>query len=167
MALILKNKQATIDFALQLNDRFQEPQKASEVKRTAGNAYDDAMEFFEEFQKRDFRMWYSTRDGIKRPMKNETIIEELEITPEEMQQMSTLIDSSEKQSRNTEYQRKKRRSQGVLSREEYIKEQHDKTDDMLFKLQELMERYPNAKQKELAAMLNISDRHLRRLKKQL
>lgn len=56
-------------------------------------------------------------------MKNETIIEELDITPEEMQQMSTLIDSAEKQSRNTEYQRKKRRSQGVLSREEYIKEQ--------------------------------------------
>ena len=167
VALILKNKQATIDFALQLNERFQEPQKASEVKRTAGNAYDDAMEFFEEFQKREFRMWYSTRDGIKRPMKNETIIEELEITPEEMQQMSTLIDSAEKQSRNTEYQRKKRRSQGVLSREEYIKEQHDKTDDKLFKLQELLKQNPNAKKTELAKQLGISRTHLYRLMKQL
>ncbi|EMI11263.1 replication protein, partial [Anoxybacillus gonensis] len=167
VALILKNKQATIDFALQLNERFQEPQKASEVKRTAGNAYDDAMEFFEEFQKREFRMWYSTRDGIKRPMKNETIIEELEITPEEMRQMSTLIDSVEKRSRNTEYQRKKRRSQGVLSREEYIKEQHDKTDDKLFKLQELLKQNPNAKKTELAKQLGISRTHLYRLMKHL
>jgi len=75
VALILKNKQATIDFALQLNDRFQEPQKASEVKRTAGNAYDDAMEFFEEFQKRDFRMWYSLDEiAVKKGHQYETVL---------------------------------------------------------------------------------------------
>jgi hypothetical protein len=164
VALILKNKQATIDFALQLNDRFQEPQKTSEVKRTAGNAYDDAMEFFEEFQKRDFRMWYSTRDGIKRPMKNETIIEELEITPEEMQQMTTLIDGNEKQKRDTERKRKKR---GSVTREEYIKEQHDKTDDKLFKLQELLKQNPKATNKELAASLGVSIRRVQQLKKEL
>lgn len=164
VALILKNKQATIDFALQLNDRFQEPQKASEVKRTAGNAYDDAMEFFEEFRKRDYRMWYSTRDGIKRPMKNETIIEELGITPEEMQQMATLIDDNEKQKRDTERKRKKR---GSVTREEYIKEQHDKTDDKLFKLHELLKQNPNAKKTELAKQLGISRMHLYRLIKQL
>jgi hypothetical protein len=167
VALILKNKQATTDFALQLNDRFQEPQKVTEVKRTAGNAYDDAMKFFEEFQKREFRMWYSTRDGIKRPMKNETIIEELDITPEEMRQMSTLIDSAEKQSRNTEYQRKKRRAQGVIQREEYIKEQHNKTDNKLFKLQELLEQNPKATNKELAVSLGVSIRRVQQLKKEL
>jgi len=167
VALILKNKQATIDFALQLNDRFQEPQKASEVKRTAGNAYDDAMEFFEEFKKRGFKRWYSPMDGIIKPMENKTIIEKLEITPEEMQQMATLIDDNEKQKRDTERKRKKRREKGMLQRDEYIKQQHDKTDDKLFKLQELLKQNPNAKKTELAKQLGISRTHLYRLMKQL
>lgn len=162
-ALILKNKEATIGFARQLNDRFSDPQRANVVNRTAGNAYDDAMKFFEEFKQRDFKMWYKQSDGIKRPMKNSTIIEELEIIPEEMSQFTTLIDQ------DTKYQRKvkKRRQQGVVKREEYVKEQHDKTDDKLFKLQQLLEENPEAKKTELAKELGVHRSHLYRLMKQL
>ncbi|MED4533368.1 hypothetical protein [Metabacillus fastidiosus] len=55
---------------------------------------------------------------------------------------------------------KKRRGEGVKPREEYIKEQHDRTDDKLFKLQQILERNPKAKKTELAKMLGVSRRRL-------
>ena len=100
-------------------------------------------------------------------MENKTIIEKLEITPEEMQQMATLIDDNEKQKRDTERKRKKRREKGMLQRDEYIKQQHDKTDDKLFKLQELLKQNPKATNKELAALLGVSIRRVQQLKKEL
>lgn len=54
-----------------------------------------------------------------------------------------------------------------MTRSEYIKQQHDKTDDKLFKLQQLLEKHPNAKKTELAKMLGVSRMHLYRLLKQL
>jgi len=165
IALILKNKEATIVFARQLNDRLSDPQRANVVNRTAGNAYDDAMQFFEEFSKRDFKMWYQSMDGIKRPMKNGTIIEELDITSEEMKHFQTIIDGLEKQDRDTKAKRKKRREQGVLKREEYVKEQQDKTDNNLFAVQELLEQ--GYKQKQIAEVLGLSKGRVSQLVKEL
>lgn len=167
VALILKNKEATLEFAYQLNERLTDPQKVKEINRTAGNAYDDAMKFFDEFAKRDFKMWYQNMDGIKRPMKNETIIEELDITPDEIKQLSTIIDEEEIKRRNTTYQRKKRREEGILERERYIKEQHKQTDSRLNELKELMEKYPGKKQKEYAEMMGVERSYISKLKKQL
>ncbi|MGM7637618.1 AsnC family protein [Bacillus sp. Hm123] len=167
VALILKNKEATLGFAYQLNDKLAAPQLVKEVTRTAGNAYDDALQFFEEFTKRDFKMWYRNMDGIKRPMKNGTIIEELDITLEEMKHFSTLIDAQEKQERNTKAKREKRREEGVQEREQYIKQQQDKTDDKLFKLQQLLEENPKCSNVKLGKLLGVSEGYIRKLKKQL
>jgi hypothetical protein len=160
VALILRDKQGTIEFARQLNDRLVDPQKANIIKRTAGNAYDDAMKFWDEFKNRDFEMWYKTMDGIKRPMKNSTIIEELEIESEEIRQFSTLIDKTEKQVRNTN---RKRRERGSVTRQEYINEQQDKTDDKLNKLRDLLEINPKEKKTVLAEKLGIKRRRLYQL----
>jgi hypothetical protein len=62
---------------------------------------------------------------------------------------------------------KQRREQGVQERERYIKEQHDKTDDKLFKLQQLLEVNPKAKRKELAEKLGVHPTYITKLKKQL
>ncbi|WP_338754856.1 AsnC family protein [Bacillus sp. FJAT-52991] len=167
VALILKNKEATLGFAYQLNDKLADPQKVKEVTRTAGNAYDDAIKFFEEFAKRDYKMWYQNMDGIIRPMKSETIIEELEITPEEMEHFSIIIDGQEKQERNTKAKREKRRKEGVQEREQYIKQQQDKTDDKLFKLQQLLEENPKCSNVKLGQLLGVSEGYIRKLKKQL
>lgn len=163
IALLLKNKAQTLAFSQQMNDKLIDPQKKKEVERTAGNAYDDAMQFFDEFAKRGFKMWYKQSDGIKRPMKNETIIDELDITGAEMAQFETIID------KETSYSRKvqKRRKEGVRERKDYLEEQKEQTEDKLWQLKKVMERDPNAKKKEWAAMLGISDRHLRRLIKQI
>lgn len=164
VALLLKNKEATLAFAQQVNARFEEPQKKTEVARTVSNAYDNALMFFKEFEKRNFVMWYQHMDGIKRPMKNETIIQHLKISAEEMKEMMTLIDGEEKQTRNTQ---KKREKRGSVTREEYVEQEKEKTGDKLWQLQKAMERYPNAKKTELAKMLAISRNHLYRLLKQL
>ncbi|MGD6879928.1 AsnC family protein [Bacillus infantis] len=162
VALILKNKEATIEFARQLNDRFNEPEKAREVTRTAGNAYDDALTFFEEFKKRDFRMWYQNMDGIIRPMKSGTIIDELDITPEEMQQLSTVIDKVEKQARDT---KRKRKARGSVTRAEYNKEQQEKTDANVLAVVDLREK--GYKQKQIAELLGLSKGRVSQLVKQI
>lgn len=162
VALIVKNKEATLEFARQLNDQLTDPQKIKDIKRTAGNAYDDAMTFFDEFKKREFKMWYQTMDGIKRPMKSGTIIEQLDITSEEMQQFATVIDKTEKQARDT---RRKRTLRGSVTRDEYIKVQQDKTDDQLFKVQELLDK--GYKQKQIAEVLGISKGRVSQLVKTL
>jgi hypothetical protein len=167
VALILKNKEATLEFADQLNMRLTDPQKNKELRRTAGNAYDDAMKFFDEFQKRDFKMWYQQMDGIKRPMKNVTIIEELDITAEEMKHLTTIIDGLEKQARDTFRKRTKRRDEGVKKREDYLKEQHNTTNSKLTLLQELLQKEPNSTNKSLAEAMNVSVRYIQKLKKQL
>lgn len=167
VALIIKNKEATIEFALQLNQRLTDPQKITDVKRTAGNGYDDAMQFFEEFKKREFKMWYQDRDGIKRPMKSSTIIDELDITAEEMKQLTTVIDGIEKQTRDTLRKQKKRREKGVQKREDYVQEQHDITGEHLSKLREILNENPKAKKTDMAKMLGVSRRHLYRLLDQL
>lgn len=164
VALILKNKEATIVFAHQLNFNFDDPQKANAVNRTAGNAYDDAMKFFDEFKKRDFKMWYQNMDGIKRPMKNETIIDELELTPEEMKQFETIINGKEKQERDTASKRKKRRS---ITRQEYEEVRKTEKEHMLNMLKRLLERNPKATRKELAAVLGVSKTRITQLRKLL
>lgn len=163
VALLLKNKEQTLAFANQLNDRLIDPQRKNEVKRTAGNAYDDAMEFFDEFVKRGCRMWYKQGDGIKRPMKNVTVIDELDITSTEMQLLETIITEEVKYSRKVQ----RRRKQGVKERKEYLEQEHEKTEDKLGQLKQAIERYPNAKRKELAEMLGVHPTYITKLKKQL
>ncbi|WP_050613346.1 replication protein [Bacillus testis] len=167
IALLLKNKESALAFAQQMNASLADPQQKTIVSRTAGSAYDDAMEFFDEYAKRDFKMWYKHSDGIKRPMKNETIIEELDITADEMKQFKTIIDGVEKQARNTKGQRLKRRKQGVQKRKDYLEQQKEQTEDKLWQLQQAMERHPNAKRKELAEMLGVHPTYITKLKKHL
>ncbi|MFC6603985.1 AsnC family protein [Ectobacillus funiculus] len=167
VALTLKNKEQTLHFARQLNDQFVDPDKISEVIRTAGRAYDDAMQFFDEFAKNGYKMWYKANDGIKRPMKTETIIEVLEITRDEIRDMKTVIDPTEKRERNTKRKRELRREQGMKERSEYLAEMKDQTEDKFWQLQKALERYPNAKQKDLAEYLGVDRSYISKLKKQL
>lgn len=100
-------------------------------------------------------------------LKNATIIKWLEITMEEMAQLETIIDVSEKNRRKRIANMKKRREEGVRKREDYIKEQNDRTKAQLQELKQILNKNSEAKQKEIARIMGISDRHLRRLKKEL
>jgi len=104
-------------------------------------------------------------------LKNTKIIDWLDITREEQKHLKTIIDGVEKRRRKRErdriYQEQKRRERGDMTREEYIKQQHAKTDDKLFKLQELLAHNPNEKKTVLAKKLGIGRTRLYQLLKQL
>jgi hypothetical protein len=98
---------------------------------------------------------------------NAKLISWLDISSEEQQQLETIINAKEKQRRNTLYNREKRRSKGVKSREEYIQQEKEKTEDKLYLLRRALQNNPRAKQKELAKMLGVSQQLISKLKKQI
>lgn len=98
---------------------------------------------------------------------NKKLISWLDITPDEMTHLQTIIDVSEKNRRKRIANMEMRRNQGMRPRDEYIKEQHDKTDQMLFKLQELLGQNPKEKKTVLAQKLGIGRTRLYELLKLL
>ncbi|MBP3970003.1 AsnC family protein [Bacillus sp. WL1] len=167
-ALIVKNQAATLEMTFQLNAKLADPQPKKEVERTAKNAYKDAMIFFDEFAKNDYKR-FGLPSNIVKPMRNDTVIRKLNIdfTQDEKEKMSTLIDKMEKQRRDTERKRAKRRAEGVATREEYLTSENEKKQDKLSQLKEVMKTNPKASQRKIAKIMGISESYVRKLKKQL
>jgi hypothetical protein len=98
---------------------------------------------------------------------NKKLINWLDITQDEMSHLKTIIDTAEKNRRKRIANMEMRREQGVRVREEYIKEQRDKTDKHLFNLQQALEVNSKATRKELAELLEVSVFRIDQLKRQL
>ncbi|PFT89352.1 replication protein [Bacillus thuringiensis] len=186
-ALIVKQQHATVEMAIQLNDRFTDPQPHKEVRRTATRAYKDAITFFDALADNKFKMDKLPK-GLIKPMKNVTVLEKLNInlTQDEKEHMSTLLDKAENQRRDTLRKREKR---GSVTREEYLattKKYEDETDkkraqrksvtreeyvapkkDKMAQLKEVMASQPKTSQRQLARILGISESYVRKLKQQL
>ncbi|WP_339193357.1 hypothetical protein [Aeribacillus sp. FSL W8-0870] len=88
---------------------------------------------------------------------NKKLIEWLDITEDEQRHLSTIIDANEKRRR-----KQKRREMGVKSREEYLKEQRNKTDKNLEKLRQAIELNPDFSNYKLAKLLGISESYVRK-----
>ncbi|WP_246197389.1 replication protein [Cytobacillus depressus] len=99
-------------------------------------------------------------------LKNETIIQKLDITPEEQQHLRTIIDADEKlrRKRNRD-KRAYREKNGSVSRKEYITEQQEKTKDKLWQLKAALKRHPASNNVKLANLLGVSEGYIRKLKK--
>lgn len=100
-------------------------------------------------------------------LRNKKIIDWLDITEAEMEHLSTIINANEKRRRKRIANMNKRREEGMVPREEYLRNQHNKTQDKLFLLQKAMQRHPNATQKELAGIIGVSAARITQLKKKL
>lgn len=164
-ALIVKNQIATLEMTFQINDKFKEPQTKKEVERTVKDAYRDAIKFFDAFAENGFTMRGLASNLIK-PMKTETIFRKLDIklTKEELELMDTLIDSEESKHRD---KLRKRKNRGSVSLEEHKEKTARQTDNQLAKLKELIAENPKPKWKSIAVEMGISERHLRRLRKEI
>jgi hypothetical protein len=97
-------------------------------------------------------------------LKNTKLIQWLDITPEEQQQLETIIDRREKQRRDTLVKREKR---GSVSRQEYLMQEQEKTEDKLYLLRKALMNHPDVKGKDLARMLGVTPARITQLKKQL
>ncbi len=170
VCLFLKSRVDTGDFIQpileQIYSRTDKPMKKSEINATIKSACDDAIEFMEAFAANEFSMRGLPRTLIK-PMKNDTVIDKLGITDDEMKAMRTVISATVKRERNTESKRNKRREIGIRPRADYNEERKEQMEDKLWQLQQAIGRYPNLSNRKLAALLAVSEGYIRKLKKKI
>lgn len=167
VCLFLKSRVDTADFIQpileQIYSRTAKPMKKSEINATIKSACNDAIEFMEAFAANEFSMRGLPRTLIK-PMKNETVIDKLGITDDEIKQMRTIITGEESYSRKVQ----KRRESGIRPMKEYNAERREQIEDKLWELKQAIERHPNANQREIAKYLGWGqatvNRHLKKLK---
>lgn len=98
---------------------------------------------------------------------NTKLIQWLDITAEEMQLLSTIIDGNEKRRRKRLANEKIRRAAGMQTRAEYLAAEREKTEDKLWQLQQAIERYPSATRAELAQLLAVTPQRISQLRKKL
>lgn len=131
---------------LNLNDLFSAPLSEKEVKsyvKSSERAYED--------HKKDRTKGYN--------FKNETLIEKLQITSSEMAQLKTIISKDLKYERNNNRRKKERRNEDGLTARQVDKQ------CMLERVKEL--RVRGYKQRQIAEMLDISERHVKRICKEI
>jgi hypothetical protein len=101
-------------------------------------------------------------------LKNGTIITWLDITSEEQKHLRTIIDGSEKRRRKRVRDRLAfREKNGSVSRNLYLEQQNEKSEDKIWQLKAAMNRYPGISNIKLAQLLAVSEGYIRKLKKNL
>lgn len=148
-----------------LNSQFTKPLSVKEVERATKSA-EKAYEARSDAKANEVAI-SKGYPGAGYNVTNKKLIDWLDISSDEMKHMGTIISTNEKRRRKAIANKELRRKQGVIERSEYLKQQKEQTIDKLWQVQQVMQRHPKAKKKEWAEMLGISDRHLRRLIKQL
>lgn len=153
--------QEALNQAQSLNLQFRKPLPLKEVERATQSA-EKAWEARSSKSANEIAIQRGY-PGAGYNVSNKKLISWLDITPEEMQHLQTIIDANEKRKRKRVANMEMRRSQGVKPREEYLKQEKAKTDIKLISVQKALEENPKIKKSELAKNLGISRRHLYRL----
>ncbi|MGX8235637.1 helix-turn-helix domain-containing protein [Bacillus subtilis] len=166
------------DMTKKYNKQFIKPLSESEIRGMKRYAEEKAIEWLNAFANFELK-WQKPESATDRKglqISNKRLLDLLGVvvngkhepmTEEEQRQMLTIIGEEEYKRRERIRQAHNREKNGQIKRHEYIKKQHDKTDDMLFKLQALLEANPKVKKTELAKQLGVSRQHLYRLLKQI
>lgn len=147
------------------NTNFDVPQSIKEVKRTTSRAFADGRDFWNKYVDNSYSMngLIGVNEGIIKPKRNKKIIEEQEITAEEMRHLTTLIGKEEVYSRKVD----KRRAAGVKERSEYEADRKSKKAQKIEQLRELRAKSPAATQRELAEKLGVTAMTINRYLKEL
>lgn len=138
------------------------PFDETEIYNTSKSAYDDADKFIKWYQERNFELTYEKNDGVIKPKKTTTLIDELEVTRGEQQHLKTLVTDEmallNKRKREKNRITKKRREQGIRPMNEYQDERKLKQKDRINQLEYLIHKYPNYTQQQYADLINVSRR---------
>ena len=162
-ACFTDDPEKALDDTLSLNSEFVLPLPEKEV-RSATKSAEKAWKAKSDAKANELakKMGYP---GAGYNMPNQTIIDWLEITPEEQRHLSSIIDKDEKRRRNTEAKRMKRREEGVRPIQEYIEERKQKVLSNAEQLKILMEENPSWTNAQLAVAMNTTVRSIQRWKK--
>lgn len=146
----------------QLDSSFSHQQKRNVLRTTVKSALDDAETFWRAFEENKYHIEGLDRKLVK-PKRTSTIIRQQSITDAEMEMMDVLIGKAEIERRRIE----KRRSEGMKSRTDYLKECEAKSNDKLEQLRKLKEDNPKLSQRKLAEMMGVSAMYVSKLIKKL
>lgn len=161
----LNDAEQALDETLAFNELFTQPLPVKEVKRAtksaekAWNAKNDA-----EANRIAREKGYV---GAGYNLKNTTIIEWLDITSDEMQHLSTIIDANEKRSRKRVANMEMRRAQGMQTMQEYNEDRKRQTDRQIAFMRKLIAENPSISRQELAENLDVSVYRIDKLKRKL
>jgi len=133
----------------EVNNLLDEPLPVNEVARDTKSA----------------EMYYQTEEGLN--ITNETIIDWLDIKPEEQKQLQTIISKSEKNRRKLIANTKANREKGVRPMSQYNADRKQQNQDKVTRLKQLLESNPNATKTSLAEKLGISRNYLYKLLKKV
>ena len=98
---------------------------------------------------------------------NTTLIDWLDITPEEQKHLSTIIGPKEKRARDLIAKEEKRRAEGIRPMAEYNQERSEQKGSKKEILKKAMAENPNASIRKLAQITGISKSHVGDLKKEI
>lgn len=161
----IKDPSEALNYTSLLNSEFTNPLPESELIRATKSA-ERAYEEKNDAKANEIAI-NKGYPGAGYNISNKKIIEWLNITEEEQQHLSTIIDANEKRRRKRLANMETRREQGVKPREKYLNEQQKKTDENLTNLARLIHENPKATRKELAESLGVTPPRITQLKKLL
>ena len=143
-----------LDDTLSLNSEFLHPLPEREVV-TATKSAEKAWAARSDAKANDIakKMGYP---GAGYNMPNQKIIEWLEITPQEQEQLSSIIGKEEKRRRNTIAKREQRRAQGVIPREQYLAQEAEQKQERMLPIIEAIKQNPGLSQRALAKKTGFS-----------
>ena len=143
-----------LDDTLSLNSEFLHPLPEKEV-RSATKSAEKAWAAKSDAKANEMakKMGYP---GAGYNMPNQTIIDWLDITPEEQKHLSSIISKEEKRRRNTEAKREQRRAQGVIPRDQYLAQEAEQKQERMLPVIEAIKQNPGLSQRALAKLTGCS-----------
>jgi hypothetical protein len=164
-ALKLKHFPGVVAFASQVWEnvfsRAKDTFTDKEFMNTLESSFGDAMEFSEWWEKNNYRIITRSGDGIIKPHKSQTIIEKLEITPDEQRALKTLHTPEISRELDAQRKRQERHSKGVQDRATYLENIQATKTDKREQVQELKKQGKTAS--EIGLELGISRASVYRL----
>lgn len=154
-----------LEETMDLNNEFQDPLPEREVIRATMSA--EKAWAAKSNDKADVAAKAMGYPGAGYRLKNSTIINWLDISPQEQSQMSTIIGAQEKRKRNLKLKEQQRRAQGIRPMEEYNQERKQKVETKVEQLTRLMNENPDWSNVRLGKEIGVSEGYIRKLKKTL
>ena len=160
-----QNTQEALQQTLEFNQNFTHPLPEREVIKateSAEKAYKAKSD--KEANERAKAMGYQ---GAGYRISNAKLIDWLGITPEEQENLKTIIGPKEKRRRDLIVKEEKRREAGMRPMAEYNRERHEAKMSKVEILRQKIAEHPDLSNRKMAALLGWSEPTVRRLKKQL
>lgn len=152
MVCFTSNPIQSLEETLEFNEKFLDPLSKNEVINATKSAEKGWRDWLENFDENGNLVRKAGQKLKGYNYRNSTIIELLQITPDEQRHMKTIIDRREKQRRDTEASRAARRNSDGLTNRQATKQQ---------KIQEVTRMIAKGmKPKEIAKVLGCSTRYV-------